>query len=78
LEYVEKTVAINEEYKNLLAKEKSINQMKERLKSYFSGRWRTLETKDFYKISAFCINNKGKRWIKKMFILPKGSINIHL
>lgn len=60
VEYVEKTVAVKDEYKRLLEKEEKITQLKERLKESFYSHWKNLEPTGEYKVSAFTVNNKGK------------------
>jgi hypothetical protein len=60
LDYVEKTVAVKEEYKAQLAKEQEIREREDKLKDYFLRRWEDLEPYGDYIVYAFVINNKNK------------------
>lgn len=59
-DYLKKTIAIGQEYKNLLEKEQKIKHRENELRSYFSRPWRELDTSGLYKVYAFMVNNKGK------------------
>lgn len=59
IDYLEKTIAIKEEYTKLLEKESSITQLRQKMENSFKVQWKNLEPNGFYKVHAFVVNNKG-------------------
>jgi hypothetical protein len=60
MEYLETTLALKEEHKDLLEKDHKIKERRERLTNYFKSYWKNLDTTGIYKVSGFTVNNNGK------------------
>lgn len=59
-EFLEKTLSIREEYKEIFEKEERIGKIEKELVRYFSTKWKQLELYANYSIYGFVVDNRGR------------------
>lgn len=58
--FLEKTLSIREEYKEIFEKEERIGKIEKELVRYFSTKWKQLELYATYSIYGFVVDNRGR------------------